>query len=136
MGIPMYQILEEMPYEEICMWQCYMQEPRGEHRSDYHTAQISMMIHRVASMFSKGSRNIPFEKFLLDFSGKKVQDDTLSQAFALQKAFHRIIPKQDLKKIAEAKKQVNSHKTQNNYADEPNPQDQAEMLKKAFQIEE
>lgn len=136
MGIPMNKIVEEMPYEELCMWRCWLQEPRGDDRADYHAAEISMMIQRVASMFSKGARNYPFKTFLLDFSGKQVKDDKLSQALALQKAF-RVIPKEDLKQIADEKKQVSSPKITNEYGtDDPNPNDQAQMLKRAFDIEE
>jgi len=101
------EVLEALPLEELFMWQRYYSEPRGDHRADYHTAQICQMINLIAKMFEKGSKPVPaLDKFLLVFKSKDEEPELdkrkqFSAFAAIATMFDGMVPDKKMQEIAE-----------------------------------
>ena len=74
--MPVCQLAEAMPLQELNMWQRWLQEPRGQDRADYHAATICQMIDRIAVMFSKGGKLPALETYMVKFGSTVARTQT------------------------------------------------------------
>ena len=100
LGMPMYKLVEEMPADELMLWQAWMQEPRGEDRDDWRAASICQVVHSVGQSFSKSRRKIATREFKLKFEAPKTfeQRNPIADARRISRAFGGIIPKEVIEK--------------------------------------
>jgi len=97
--MPIYELVEEMPLDELQLWQLYLaKEPRGDKRSDWHAAVVSKIVHDVGQSFSRSRHNIKVDAFLLKFNNVKYADSGSASLKNLNKVLGGIIPKEDIKK--------------------------------------
>jgi len=88
-------LIETLTLYELNLWRVYLQsQPRGELREDWRTAQICKGIYDIGASFSKSSRNVPLDKFLLKFSSP--EKNVLSGILGI---FGKCVPPEKLKEM-------------------------------------
>ena len=94
LGMPVYELVENMPVEELQLWQMWMaKEPRGDKRGDWQAGIVAKIVHGVGQSFSKSRRDVPLKKFVLEFT---VVAPTVEQDLkTLNAMFPGLIPQED-----------------------------------------
>ena len=72
--------VDSMDASEICLWQMYLSEPRGEDRADYHAAQICHSVYTILSSFSSNDVKLKLEDNLLKFSEYKTEEERAEES--------------------------------------------------------
>jgi len=96
LGTPLYILIDEMPLEELSLWQYWLsKEPRTYRRGDWQAASIAQCVNAVGQSFSKSPKKIQLDKFLLDFTQKSPEENAAANLSKVKALFPGLIPEED-----------------------------------------
>jgi hypothetical protein len=90
---PVHEIVDDMPAQELMMWQEWLREPRGDRRADWRSATVCRTIHDVALGFNGAKNDQPLSTYLIAFKETSGPDAVQRNVSAARQIFGKVVPK-------------------------------------------